>query len=287
MPRRRAGARAPGRGRPPPRRARGSMGERERAEGLPALGDAEEERAEDLVLRRVVLVEPVVVVALGHEAVRVTRDDPVHDDRVEGLARVGDHVADRVGVRRTQDREVTGLRTGSMLTPWVVTYVVPPPSDAGQKNHTAASTSAARALMLAALVAACHGGAPLPAGQGGRGGRPARSEERLLDHRETDAVEVLEVAGRDRQVIAGHHDVRASRRLDRCRRTGVPTTEPASLRVMVAVLPVRFVVEVNSIDVDEGAVRGVRDVVDVGHGRTGDRGLAVSRRRWRARCCWR
>ena len=59
-----------------------------------------------------------------------------------------------------------------MLTPWVVTYVVPPPSDAGQKNHTAASTSAARALMLAARVATFMTGAPLPVGRGSGGAAP-------------------------------------------------------------------------------------------------------------------
>jgi hypothetical protein len=84
-------------------------GRGERREQLPALRDAQEELAEDLVLRRVVLVQPVVVVALDHEAVAVHGDDPVHDDGVEGDALVCHDVADGVGAGGTQDRQVPGV----------------------------------------------------------------------------------------------------------------------------------------------------------------------------------
>src|SRR3712207_6994836 len=48
---------------------------------LTAVRDAERQAAEDLVLGGTVLVEPVVVVALGDEAVSLDRHDAVHDDR--------------------------------------------------------------------------------------------------------------------------------------------------------------------------------------------------------------
>src|SRR3954451_15797466 len=57
-----------------------------------------------------------------------------------------------------------------MLTPWVVTYVVPPPSARGQNSQTAASSSATRALMRAALGTAVMAGSP----GGGGGGAPSR-----------------------------------------------------------------------------------------------------------------
>ena len=65
---------------------------------------------------------------------------------------------------------------GSMLMPCVVTYVVPPPSPEGQKSQTAASTSAARALVLAALGAAVMVSTPARAGRGGRSAAPPGSE---------------------------------------------------------------------------------------------------------------
>jgi hypothetical protein len=84
----------------------------ERVERLATPGDADEEAAQDLVLGRSVLVQPVVVVALRHEAVRVDVDDPVHHDRVERRTAVGDDVTDGVRAGGTQDRHVTGMEAG-------------------------------------------------------------------------------------------------------------------------------------------------------------------------------
>src|SRR5215207_5495134 len=65
---------------------------------------------------------------------------------------------------------------GSMLIPWVVTYVVPPPRVRGQNIHTAASTSAAAALMLAALGTAFMAKAPVQEGGVGGSGQDARRD---------------------------------------------------------------------------------------------------------------
>ena len=94
-------------------------GRGERVEGDPAPGDAEEQAAQDLVLRRLVLVEPVVVVALRHEPGDVRGDDAVHDDRVHRFAAVGDDVAHGVPLGGAQDRQVPGVEPGSMLLPKV------------------------------------------------------------------------------------------------------------------------------------------------------------------------
>src|SRR3954452_25235944 len=95
-----------------------------------------------------------------------------------------------------------------MLMPCVLTYVVPPPSPEAQRNQTAASINAATALRLAALEAAVMVNAP-DVGRGRAAERPpCPFREGLLDHRQTDGVEVLEVAGRAGRV-AGEHQRRA------------------------------------------------------------------------------
>jgi hypothetical protein len=86
-----------------------------RAEGIedpPAVRDVDEQAAEDLALRRSVLVKPVVAVALGHETVGVAGDDAVQNDRVERRTAVGDDVPDGVTSRRAQDRQVPGVDPG-------------------------------------------------------------------------------------------------------------------------------------------------------------------------------
>src|SRR5215218_605501 len=85
---------------------------------------------------------------------------------------------------------------GCMLVPCVLTYVVEPPSASGHKTHTAASSSATAALMLAALGAALMAEGPVP-GSGGAACStappdPARSGR---GDRETHGVEVRELGG--------------------------------------------------------------------------------------------
>src|SRR3954453_2164081 len=98
-------------------------------------------------------------------------------------------------------------KRGSMLVPCVLTYVVAPPSANGQKNQTAASTSALMALMLAALMAAFMAKAPVRESGGGRNGLPP-SQQVLLDHRHTGRVEVREVAVTADSRVTGHDDDR-------------------------------------------------------------------------------
>ena len=79
----------------------------------------------------------------------------------------------------------SGLHAGAVR----VTYVVPPPSDEGQKSHTVASTSAARALMLAALVAVVMVSTPSSgAGQGGRSTALPARRKGYSAYREGDAL---------------------------------------------------------------------------------------------------
>src|SRR5687768_9148083 len=80
-----------------------------------------------------------------------------------------------------------------MLVPCVARYVVTPPSASGQKSQTAASISAANALMLAALVAASMAKAPVRVGRGGRSDSPARSAEGLrAADGQADGLELVE-----------------------------------------------------------------------------------------------
>ena len=155
---------------------------------------------------------------------------------------------------------------GCMLMPWVVTYVVPPPSVAGQKSHTAASTSAATALMLAALVAAFMVKAPLRVRRGGRRAAPPVPRRGYW----TTVRPTLSKSAKLRGVPLVSQVMTmtvVSQAVFTVHAYGVPTDDGAAeLRVMVDVLPVRFVVEVNSTASTIGAVRGVRDVVDVGRG---------------------
>ncbi len=53
-------------------------------------------------------------------------------------------------------------KPGSMLSPCVARYVVPPPNATGQNSHTAVSTSAQTALMLTVRIAASMAKAPVP-----------------------------------------------------------------------------------------------------------------------------
>lgn len=68
----------------------------------PALGDVEQLLADYVVDRRLLRVEPGVVVALEDEAVALDGDDAVQDDGLEHGAVISRHLADVV-VRRGHD----------------------------------------------------------------------------------------------------------------------------------------------------------------------------------------
>src|SRR5688572_10994824 len=165
-----------------------------------------------------------------------------------------------------------------MLMPWVVTYVVPPPSDDGQNNHTAASTSAARALMLAALVAVVMVSTP-GSGDGRVVARPPcrRSADGLLGHREGDAVErgdrrVGDRAGDGRDAAREGADGAAHGGADGG--TAVLQLQPGGEALGHGV--VHVLVQLEHDRVDEGLVRAVQHVVDVGGRRARDARGAVT-----------
>src|SRR4051812_27491479 len=108
-------------------------------------------------------------------------------------------------------------KRGSMLVPWVPTYVVAPPSDKGQKAHTAASISATAALMLAALGAVFIGRHRSRVRVGRPVGRPTRSGDGLgAADRQADRLELVE---RDAVALACDHLSRRGAR-DRARVVG-------------------------------------------------------------------
>src|SRR6476661_3155376 len=82
-----------------------------------------------------------------------------------------------------------------MLVPCVLTYVVVPPSPVGQNNHTVASTSAARALVLATLGMAVMEGAPKRSGRGDLSAAPPSPALLVRGDRQAGLVE-----GRDEDV---------------------------------------------------------------------------------------
>src|SRR4051794_27427997 len=82
-----------------------------------------------------------------------------------------------------------------MLMPWVVRYVVAPPSPEGQNNQTVVSTSAATALVLTTLGTPFMGRAPFRELAGRPRAAPPAPNLLLGDDREADRVEVLEEEG--------------------------------------------------------------------------------------------
>ena len=120
-------------------------------------------------------IDEVVVVSLEDVTAAVLRDDAMQHDRVEQLAVVRDDLPDPVARRgRTIARSPVWNR-GSMLIPWVTTYVVDPPIREGAKYHHA---TAARAMIATVVrpersrgrvTVAVHVAVPAERGGGERG----------------------------------------------------------------------------------------------------------------------
>src|SRR5688500_7890699 len=161
-----------------------------------------------------------------------------------------------------------------MLVPYVLTYVVPPPSAVGRNSQAAASSSATRALSFAVRTAVRMIRLPDRVRRGGRSAAPPAPDPSVED-READEVERVEVGVRGRRVA---DDVHRAGGVGTRGVTGDGGDHGGALlegQRGGLVLDVGARVEGDRAQV--GVVRRVGRVVDVGHGRTGDGALAVTR----------